>query len=158
MRDDHVVIVECGEMSRTVILYDMRCGECLIFKILLIRKKRPKLDTQSNSIFARNFLCEQSGAIISSIIHILVIHKHANTHFFYLYKVTVMLLSPYTIFCMCYSSCRLIRFNRRNQTTKIRFHWIVNYFLRMSPHWRLVPAGNNISKSFYHGSQLLFKS
>ena len=124
----HVITVECGEMSRTVIMYDMRCDECLIFKILLIRKKRPKLYTKSNSLFARKFLCEQYGAIISSIIHILVIHTHTNTHFFYLYKMTVMLLPPYTIFCMCHSSCRLIRFNRRNQTTKIRFHWIVTFW------------------------------
>ena len=70
-------------MSRTVIIYDMRCDECLVFEILLIRKKRPKLDTQSNSIFARKFFCEQSGAIILSIIHILVIHT--QTHSFSIY-------------------------------------------------------------------------
>ena len=55
--------------------------EYLIFEILLNRKKRPKLNTQSDSIRAKLFVRTVSG--YNFIIHILVIYTHTFSVYIY---------------------------------------------------------------------------
>ena len=57
--------------------------EYLLFKMLIIRKKRPKLYTYAVTLFARNSLCEQSRAIISLFTFLYVILTHTP---FYIYN------------------------------------------------------------------------